>query len=145
MTVPLPVAVPDPGRRLRQIATQTARRKAESRFSLGSVFRGRMPRRAVLKIMERPRVNLASANVPGPQTPLYLAGARLLEVFPVLPLMAKTTLGVGALSYTGQFNIMAVADHDTYPDPAVFTAAAQDELQALAAAMQATSGRYQQC
>jgi hypothetical protein len=63
----------------------------------------------------------------------------------VLPLMAKTTLGVGALSYTGQFDIMAVADHDTYPDPAVFTAAAQDELQALAAATQATSGRDQQC
>jgi diacylglycerol O-acyltransferase / wax synthase len=145
MTVPLPVGMPDPGHRLRQIATATARRKAEHRPSGGTVFRGRMPQRAVLKIMERPRVNLASADVPGPSTPLYLAGARLLEVFPLLPLMAKTTRGVGALSYAGQFNIMAVADHDTCPDIAVFTAAAQNELQALAAATQATSGRDQQC
>ena len=94
--------------------------------------------------MSHQHVNLVSADVPGPPQPLYLAGARLLEVFPVLPLMAKTTLGVGALSYAGQFNIMAVADHDTCPDLGVFTAAAQDELQALAAATQATPGRDQQ-
>lgn len=110
MTVPLPIGVPDPGRRLRQIANQTAQRKAESRPSLGTAFRGPMPRRAVLKIMERPRVNLASADVPGPQRPLYLAGARLLEVFPDTALIANVPLGVGALSYAGQFNIMAVAD-----------------------------------
>jgi hypothetical protein len=30
-------------------------------------------------------VNLTSADLPSPQLPLYLAGARLLEVFPVLP------------------------------------------------------------
>ena len=76
-----------------------------------------MPRRAALKIMQWPRVNLASADVPGPPQPLYLAGAWLLEVFPMLPLMAKTTLGVSALSYAGQFDIMTVADHDTLPQP----------------------------
>jgi diacylglycerol O-acyltransferase len=144
MTVPLPIGVADPGQRLRQIATQTARRKAETRPSLGSVFRGRMPRRAVLKIMKWPRVNLASADVPGPQQPLYLAGARLLEVFPMLPLMAKTTLGVGALSYAGQFNIMAIADHDACPDLDAFTTAAQHELQALTTATQPTPHRPQQ-
>jgi diacylglycerol O-acyltransferase len=144
MTVPLPAGEPGPGRRLRQIATATAQRKAESRPALGAVFRGRMPRRIVLKTMEWPRINLASADVPGPQTPLYLAGARLLEIFPVLPLMAKTTLGVGALSYAGQFNITAVADHDTCPDLDVFTAAAHDELRALATATQATPGHPRQ-
>jgi diacylglycerol O-acyltransferase / wax synthase len=78
--------------------------------------------------------------VPGPAQPLYLAGARLLEVFPVLPLMGKATLGVGALSYAGQFNIMAVADHDACPDLDVF-AAARDELRARAASTQATPDR----
>ena len=93
-----------------------------------------MPRRAALKIMQWPRVNLASADVPGPPQPLYLAGAWLLEVFPVLPLMAKTTLGVSALSYAGQFDIMTVADHDTCLSLGAFTAAAQHELHALATA-----------
>jgi hypothetical protein len=59
---------PDRRQSRSNIAAETARRKAESRPSLGTVFRGRMPRRAVLKIMERPRVNLASADVPGPHS-----------------------------------------------------------------------------
>jgi diacylglycerol O-acyltransferase / wax synthase len=144
MVVPLPVGLPDPGRRLRQIAAQTARRKAARRPSVGTVLHGPMPRRVVLAVMSHQRVNLASADVPGPAQPLYLAGARLLEVFPVLPLMAKTTLGVGALSYAGQFNIMAVADQDTCPDLAAFAAAARDELRALAASTRATSDRHEQ-
>jgi diacylglycerol O-acyltransferase / wax synthase len=137
-SVPLPVGEPEPGQRLRQIATHTARRKAEHRPSLGTVFRGRMPRWAAVKLIELPQINLASADVPGPRQPLYLAGARLLEIFPVLPLMAKTTLGVAALSYAGQFTITAVADHDTLPDLDAFIAAARNDLYALAATRPAT-------
>jgi diacylglycerol O-acyltransferase / wax synthase len=94
--------------------------------------------------MSHQHVNLVSADVPGPPQPLYLAGARLLEVFPVLPLMGKTTLGVGALSYAGQFNMMAVADHDACPDLDVLTAAARDELQVLAVPARATPDRDEQ-
>jgi diacylglycerol O-acyltransferase / wax synthase len=144
MTVPLPVGVPDPGRRLQQIAAETARRKAESCPSVGTVFHGPMPRRAFLAVMSHQHVNLVSADVPGPAQPLYLAGPRLLEVFPVLPLLGKTTLGVGALSYAGQFNIMAVADQDTCPDLEAFAAAARDELAALAATTRATPDRHEQ-
>jgi len=141
MTVPLPVGVADPGRRLEQIAAETARRKAESRPSVGTVVHGPVPRRAFLSVMKHQRVNLVSADVPGPAQPLYLAGAQLIEVFPMLPLMGKTTLGVGALSYAGQFNIMAVADHDACPGLDVFAAAARDELRALATSTQATPDR----
>ena len=79
-----------------------------------------------------------AADVPGPQTPLYLAGARLLEEFPMLPLISKVSLGIGALSYAGQFSIMAIADQDACPDLDIFAACAQDELAALAAAAQVT-------
>ena len=144
MVVPLPVGVPDPGRRLQQIAAETARRKAESRPSVGAVLHGPMPRRVVLAVVSRQRVNLVSADVPGPRQPLYLAGARLLEVFPVLSLMARTSLGVGALSYAGQFNIMAIADQDACPDLDVFAASAQDELRALAAATRVIPDPHQQ-
>ena len=64
----------------------------------------------------RQRVNVTSANIPGPEVPLYLAGARVLEVSPVLPLVANEPLGVGALSYAGAFNIGVVADRDAFPD-----------------------------
>jgi diacylglycerol O-acyltransferase len=63
--------------------------------------------------------------------PLYLAGARLLEVFPVLPLIANEPLGVGALSYAGRFTIGVVADRDAYPDLDAFAAGLRDELHAL--------------
>jgi hypothetical protein len=52
--------------------------------------------------------------------PLYFAGARLLEVFPVVPIMANVTLGIGALTCAGQFNIAVVAGRDTCPDIDVF-------------------------
>ena len=42
------------------------------------------------------------------------------------------TLGVGALSYTRRFELMAVADADGYRDLDVFAAGGRDELMALA-------------
>jgi WS/DGAT/MGAT family acyltransferase len=133
MVVPIPLGPTDPGRRLRQIATETAKRKTRSRPALGTVFRSRVLSGALLKVMNRRPVNVTTADVPGPQIPVYLAGAKVIEMFPVLPLIATVSLGVGALSYADQFNIMAIADRDAYPDLDVFTASAREELQALAA------------
>ena len=144
MAVPLPIGVPDPGRRLAQIAAETTTRKAKNHPSLGTAFRSRTTRRVLLKVLDRYPVNVTTADVPGPPTPLYLAGAQLLEVFPLLPLVSNESLGVGALSYAGQFNIMAVADQDACPDLNVFATSAQDELQALAAATGAGPARHQQ-
>lgn len=67
--------------------------------------------------------------------PLYLAGARLLEVFPLLNLIGNVSLGVAALTYPDQFNIMAVADRDAYPDIDVFAAGVREELDVLAASV----------
>jgi diacylglycerol O-acyltransferase len=131
MAVPLRLGGSDPGRRLEQIAAQTANRKARTRTSLGTVFSGRITRRLLLAAVLRQRVNVTSASIRGPEVPLYLAGARLLEVFPVLPLIANEPLGVGALSYAGTFTIGVVADQDAYPDLDVFAAGMRHELEAL--------------
>ena len=98
MAVPLAVGGSEPGCRLRQIAAETARRKARARTSLGTLIGGRIARRLMLMAVMRQRVNVATASIPGPTLPLHLAGARVLEVFPVLPLIANEPLGVGALS-----------------------------------------------
>jgi diacylglycerol O-acyltransferase / wax synthase len=135
MVVPLPIGASDPGSRLRQIAAETAKRKARRHPSLGTLLRSGIARWALLKILDRQPVNVTTADLAGPRAPLYLGGARLLEVFPVLPLIAKVSLAVGGLSYAGQFNIMAVADRDICPDLDVFTASAQAELGALAASI----------
>ncbi|HEY8953420.1 MAG TPA: WS/DGAT domain-containing protein [Candidatus Dormibacteraeota bacterium] len=88
-----------------------------------------------MKVVDRQRVNVTTADLPGPEIPLYLAGARLLELFPLLPLIGKVSLGVGAISYAGQFNIAAVADRDACPDIDVFVAGVRNELRALSASL----------
>ncbi len=68
-------------------------------------------------------MNLVVTNVPGPPVPFYLAGAELLELFPMMPTMGNLTLVVAALSYAGQLNITAVADRVGCPDVEVFAQA----------------------
>jgi diacylglycerol O-acyltransferase / wax synthase len=131
MVVPLPIGEPDPGRRLEQIAAESARQKAGSHPNLGTIFGSRLARRALLAFLQRHPVSVTTADVPGPPQPVYFAGARVLEVFPVLPLIGNVTLGIGALSYSGHFNITVVADRDAVPDLDAFAAGARSELRAL--------------
>jgi len=77
---------------------------------------------------------VTSADIPGPEESLYFAGARLLEVFPLVQRVGTVSLAVGAMSYAGQFNIMVIADRDAYPDIDIFATSVQDELRALAVA-----------
>jgi diacylglycerol O-acyltransferase / wax synthase len=131
MVVPIGLGERDPVPRLRQIAAETTMRKARIRTSLGTLLHGRIVRRLMLMAVMRQRVNVTSASIPGPRVPLYLAGARVLEVFPVLPLIANEPLGVGALSYAGALTMGIAADRDAYPDLDVLAAAVRDELHGL--------------
>jgi WS/DGAT/MGAT family acyltransferase len=132
MVVPLPLGIADPGQRLGQIAAETAKRKAVGRPSLGAMFHGRLVRGVMLKLVVRQRVNVVSADLLGPPTPLYFAGAQLIEVFPLVNLLGTESLGVGALSYAGQFSVLTVADAEAYPDLHIFAETADADLRALA-------------
>jgi diacylglycerol O-acyltransferase / wax synthase len=140
MVIPLPVGESDPAARLRQIAAESTTRKALPRAALGAVFRNKLGAGVMLKLIARQRVNLVSADLPGPPVPLYFAGAQVLEVFPLVNLIGTVSLGVAALSYAGTFNIMVVADADAYPDLDVLVAGVRDELGALAATARTAIG-----
>lgn len=131
MVVPLPIGEPDPYRRLRQIAVETARRKQRTRTSLGTLFRGQMVRGLLLKVVIRQRANVTSASVPGPTRARYLAGARMLEVVPLVALIGNVPLGVGAVSYAGTWEIGITADAEAFPDIEVLAAGMREELEAL--------------
>jgi diacylglycerol O-acyltransferase len=120
--VPLPLGEPDPVRRLELIAAETAARKHKARPEAGSgIFRFVAGQRVWYRRFPRQwSVNLVVTNVPGPPVPLYLAGAQLLELFPMMPTMGNLTLVVAVLSYAGQLNLTAVADRDACPDVQVF-------------------------
>jgi diacylglycerol O-acyltransferase / wax synthase len=136
MVVPLPVGEPDDVRRLRLIAAETGQRKQKYRPQAGTLFCNIPIQRASLRLAAHQRViNTYVTNVPGPPVPLYFAGAPVLEAFPVVPIMGNVSLGVGALSYAGQFNITAVGDREFCPDIEVFVEGVRRSLDALADSM----------
>jgi WS/DGAT/MGAT family acyltransferase len=122
MIVPLPVDEPDPVQRLRQItrATTERKRRPERLASLRPV--GSLTiLRALNRYSRHQRiVDLFVTNVPGPQRPLYLLGARLLEALPIVQVAGNVPLSVAVLSYAGQLNIGIQSDPDSLPELDVF-------------------------
>jgi WS/DGAT/MGAT family acyltransferase len=82
--------------------------------------------------LSRRMSNLVVTNVPGPQAPLYAAGSRMLEVFPVVPLVGGQALSVGMTSYDGHVYIGLNADRDGVGDVDVLADLLEQEVAALA-------------
>ena len=70
----------------------------------------------VVSELSRRLFNVVVSNVPGPQFPLYAGGARMLEVFPVVPLAKGQALSIGVTSYNGGVYYGLNADRDAMPD-----------------------------
>jgi diacylglycerol O-acyltransferase / wax synthase len=86
------------------------------------------------RVMARQRFfNVVVTNVPGPQIPLYLAGKRMIDTFPMVPLAKNQALGVALLSYAGRINFGLVGDFDLMWDLDDFTADVRESLDELAA------------
>jgi diacylglycerol O-acyltransferase len=66
--------------------------------------------------LTRRMFHLVVTNVPGPQKPLYLVGARMLSTFPVVPLTPGLVLAVGVTSYDGRVCFGLTGDRDALPD-----------------------------
>jgi len=64
----------------------------------------------------RPSWNLVISNVPGPQVPLYLAGARLVAHYPFSVITDGMGLNITVMSYDGHMDFGLVADRDQMPD-----------------------------
>ncbi|HET6817805.1 MAG TPA: wax ester/triacylglycerol synthase family O-acyltransferase [Mycobacteriales bacterium] len=64
----------------------------------------------------RPQWNLVISNVPGPQFPLYCAGARLVAHYPVSVITDGMGLNITAMSYDGHIDVGIIADRDQVAD-----------------------------
>lgn len=80
--------------------------------------------------------NLVLTNAPGPQQPVYAAGAQLVEVYPVLPLSQKQALAVGVTSYDGRVYFGLNADRDGMVDLEVLASMIDDSIAELLTAAQ---------
>jgi WS/DGAT/MGAT family acyltransferase len=70
-------------------------------------------------------------NVPGPQVPLYAAGARMTEMVPVIPLTRGHAVAVGLTSYDGGVYYGLTGDRDAMPDIELLAQFVEDALAEL--------------
>jgi len=75
--------------------------------------------------------DLVVTNVPGPQFPLYAAGALMLESYPVQPLLPGHALAIGVTSYDGGVYFGINADRDALPDVDVLGQCIEEALAEL--------------
>jgi WS/DGAT/MGAT family acyltransferase len=109
LMVPLPLREDDPRARLETIHATTARLKQTDQARAASLVieaTGFVPptiNRVLAAAISRPlNWNLVVSNVPGPQMPFYLLGARVLEIYPFVPLSPQGhALSIGIVSYDG--------------------------------------------
>lgn len=131
--VDLPVGPMGGKRRLATIGERTKHLK-ESNSAVGAEFLMNIGTWApptihamAARLAARTRViNLVVSNVPGPQIPMYVAGARLLAQYPIMPIAESMGLSIAATSLAGTMAIGITADWDTLPD-IEFLASSMDE------------------
>ncbi len=128
LSVPLFTNEPDPAERLRK--THEALRIAKDRhralpaellqdatqFIPPAVFARAARVTFSLAATRTPVWNLVVSNVPGPQFPLYLAGAQVLANYPVSVITDGLGLNITVMSYCGHLDFGIVADREQMRD-----------------------------
>jgi WS/DGAT/MGAT family acyltransferase len=145
MTVPLLTTEPDPLARLRATHEALAQMKETQQGMPAQLLADAnhflppavLSRAAGLSFalssrrVGRPMWNLVVSNVPGPQFPLYLAGAKVTATFPVSVITDGMGLNITVMSYCGSLDFGIVADRDQVPDVDTMIGYLRDELEAL--------------
>jgi diacylglycerol O-acyltransferase / wax synthase len=125
----LPVDVADPRERYQRVRETTGELKRSPRvagaeafeemsdFTSSALIAGVFEVAAYLRTF-----NVIVTNIPGPPFPLYLLGARMQEVYPLVPLYQNQALGIALLSNAGRLYWGLVADRRSMPDVHDFVA-----------------------
>jgi len=138
--VDLPVGEPSPVVRLHQVSysflahKETGRGVAANRLAgiagfAPTTFHAIGARVAAEEV--RRGFQISVTNVPGPQSPLYAAGARMVATYPVHPLLPGHALAIGVTSYDGGVYYGVTADRDLLPDADLFGQCLREALDEL--------------
>jgi WS/DGAT/MGAT family acyltransferase len=121
--VDLPVAPMGPEKRLALIRGETKGLKdsmmavsAEAIMNVGTWAPPTLHALAARLVVRGHWFNLVISNVPGPQMPMYIAGARMLVNYPVMPLSGNVGLSVAVTSLAGTMGFGFTGDWDATPD-----------------------------
>jgi WS/DGAT/MGAT family acyltransferase len=121
----LPVGEPDPVVRLQRVTFEMGQYKASNRMLGAQAIVGlagfspptlhALGARAVSGLSQRVW-NTVVTNVPGPQFPLYAAGAQMLAAYPVVPLAKNQAVSIALTSYNGGVYYGVLGDREAMPD-----------------------------
>ena len=138
--VDLPVGEPDPVARLKSVTAAMSGHKSSGQAIGASALIGlvglatptlhSMSARLTSSMSSRV-FNVVVTNVPGPQFPLYAMGARMRDMYPVVPLAKGQAVSIGITSYDGGIFYGLNADRDAMGDVDVLAdaiGASLDEL-----------------
>ncbi len=125
--VPLPISERDP-RRVLEILQKTTARLKEDKNALGGLLLSKLSGLAPSTMLSFGSqipwrglpFNMVVTNVPGPQQPLYLLGAKMMNYRGTLPLGHYLGLATVIVSYDGQLQYSFTADWDLVPDVNVY-------------------------
>ena len=152
MRGPLPVYVDDPVARLKVVRQGMGELK-ESKQAVGAaVLAGAQGFAPPTVLAQASRLNFSTrlfnlivTNVPGPQFPLYVAGRRMDDLYPIAFLPKDHALALAIMSYDGGLNFGLLGDYDALPDIDAFAdglRGAIDELLEIARTKRgSTNGR----
>jgi WS/DGAT/MGAT family acyltransferase len=151
MFTTLATDIDDPVERLQAIAAVTRGAKEDhnaigadmlqdwAEFAAPTLFARAARLYSSMKLADRHRPihNVIISNVPGPPFPLYFAGARLVAIYPMGPVMEGAGLNITVLSYIDKVDVGLMVCHEALPDVWDLADAfpeAMDELKKAAAA-----------
>ncbi|MEM1396417.1 MAG: wax ester/triacylglycerol synthase family O-acyltransferase, partial [Pseudomonadota bacterium] len=131
LSIPLGTHVSDPLARLHFTHDAAANQKAMSKAvgarelseasklapAMVSGISTRLYSRLGLANRISPMFNTVVTNVPGPQTPLYMAGAKLVSAYGIGPVMDSMGLFHAVTSYCGDVAITVTGCREMLPDP----------------------------
>jgi WS/DGAT/MGAT family acyltransferase len=136
--VDVPVGAMSPRTRLARVREGTKHLKqsmmaesADRIISLGAYAPAGFLAAAARAASRGPWFNLVVSNVPGPQHPLYLAGARLVATYPSMPLGENSALSIACTSLGGTMAFGLTGDRDSMPDLDALALAMDDSLAEL--------------
>jgi diacylglycerol O-acyltransferase / wax synthase len=138
MRGPLPVYVEDPVARLRAVRQAMGEMK-ESKMAVGAAaIAGAQGFAPPTLLAQASRLNFSTrlfnlivTNVPGPQFPLYVAGRRMTNVYPIAFLPKNHALALAIMSYDGHLNFGLLGDYDALPDIDAFADYVRDAIDEL--------------
>ncbi len=149
MFVPLATNVADPVERVKRVhGTTVAQKTYQGAIDAKALMQAselvpfgiagqaaRLYSRTKMSNLHRPMFNCVITNVPGPQVPLYLNGARLLAQMAMAPILDGMGLLIAVTTYDGVMTLSSTSSPAVMPDLDVFSRYLREAANELEAAV----------